>query len=556
MNALEVFQKALRDLSVRYSRELPQKLAEIEGVWDSARGPHGREALAAMQRLVHGLDVSASMLGVPVLSEPARLVERALAPIVKRDGRPTEEEIGDIEALLADLHRAAEPEVIATRFDHATSSHPRYVRADEPRLIYLLEDDHETAASLTTQLGRFGYHVQTIPGGEAMVEAIARDRPYAILVDVELAAAGFTAAQSIITLRGGSAEQPPIIFISARSDVHARLEAVRTGAIAYFTKPVRVGELVDKLDRLVAWETPEPYRIMIVDADAGRAEFCRAVLREAGMDVATIDNPDDLIFGINDFNPELLLMSLALPGCSGDELAQVVHQIPSYVSLPVVFLSERWDLQRQISLMNLGGDALLPVPVESWQLISTVMARVERYRTLSSLMQQDSLTGLLNHSRLQQYLEIEALRAARQFHPLAFAMIDLDNFKGVNDEYGHPVGDRVLKTLSRFLRQQLRKSDIVGRYGGEEFAVILTDTDGPSALAVMEKLCLDFSHVEHDTERGKFRVTFSAGVASMTGLKTSRELALAADRALYEAKHRGRNQVVMWSGGLEAAAPG
>jgi len=549
MNALEVFQKALRELSVRYSRELPQKLAEIEAVWDSARdGPHGREALEAMRRLVHALDVSASMLGVPILSEPARLVERALAPVVKRDGRPTPEEIGDIEALLADLHRAAEPEVIATRFDHATASHPRYVRADEPRRVYLLEDDHETAASLTTQLDRFGYHVQTIPGGEAMADAIARDKPYAVLVDVELAAAGFSAAQSIITLRRAGPDQPPIIFISARSDVNARLEAVRSGAIAYFTKPVRVGELVDKLDRLVAWEAPEPYRILIVDADVGRAEFCRAVLREAGMDVATIDNPEDLIFGINDFNPELLLISLTLPGCGGDELAQVVHQIPSHLSLPVVFLSDRWDLQRQISLMNLGGDALLPVPVESWQLISTVIARVERYRTLSGLMQQDSLTGLLNHSRLQQYLEIEALRAARRFHPLSFAMIDLDNFKGVNDEYGHPVGDRVLKSLSRFLRQQLRKSDIVGRYGGEEFAVILTDTDAPSALAVLEKLCQDFANVVHDSERGSFNVTFSAGVASMTGLRSSRELVFAADRALYDAKNRGRNRVVLWTG--------
>ncbi|MEO8037956.1 MAG: diguanylate cyclase [Betaproteobacteria bacterium] len=554
MNALEVFQKALRELAVRYTRELPQKLAEIEAIWESGRdGPHGREALATMQRLAHGLDVSASMLGVPSLSEPARLVERALAPVLKRDGRPTEREISDIEALLADLHRVAEPEVIATRFDHATSSHPRYVREDEPRLIYLLEDDHESAASLTTQLDRFGYRVQTIAGGEAMAEAIARDKPFAILVDVELAAAGFTAAQSIVALRRGGPDRPPVIFMSARTDVNARLEAVRSGALAYFTKPVRVGELVDKLDRLIAWEAPEPYRVLIVEADRGRAEFCRAVLREAGMDVATIDHPDDLIIGINDFNPELLLIALELPGCGGEELAQLVHQIPSHLSLPVVFLSDRWDLQRQISLMTQGGDALLPVPVESWQLISTVMSRVERYRTLSGLMQQDSLTGLLNHSRLQQYLEIEALRAARQFHSLSFAMIDLDHFKAVNDEYGHPVGDRVLKNLSRFLRQHLRKSDIVGRYGGEEFAVILTDTDGPSALVVLEKLCSDFSQVEHDSERGRFRVTFSAGVAAMTGFKSSREIVLAADRALYDAKHRGRNQVALWAGEPELA---
>ncbi|MCW5624336.1 MAG: GGDEF domain-containing protein, partial [Burkholderiales bacterium] len=186
---------------------------------------------------------------------------------------------------------------------------------------------------------------------------------------------------------------------------------------------------------------------------------------------------------------------------------------------------------------------------------ATVVGRVERFRTLSGLMQQDSLTGLLNHSRLQQFLEIEALRAIRQYHALAFAMIDLDHFKQVNDQYGHPVGDRVLKNLSRFLRQNLRKSDVVGRYGGEEFAVILTDTDGPAALAVLDKLCADFAKLEHDSEKGRFTVTFSAGVATMAGLKSPRELVLAADRALYEAKRGGRNRVVLAGPEVLATVP-
>ena len=174
-------------------------------------------------------------------------------------------------------------------------------------------------------------------------------------------------------------------------------------------------------------------------------------------------------------------------------------------------------------------------------------------RRAAEAARSDDLTGLGNdrffHRRLAQDLEHADATTGR----VALLFMDLDNFKGVNDEYGHPVGDRVLKNLSRFLRQQLRKSDIVGRYGGEEFAVILTDTDGASALAVLEKLCQDFANVEHDTERGKFKVTFSAGVASMSGLKSSRELVFAADRALYEAKNRGRNRVVLWTGTVEGA---
>ena len=265
------------------------------------------------------------------------------------------------------------------------------------------------------------------------------------------------------------------------------------------------------------------------------------------MEVCLVHDPAELVTLLGDFNPELLLISLTLPGCGGDEIAQVVHQMPSYVSLPVVFLSEHWNLDRQIGLMNVGGDALLPVPLQASQLIATVIARVERYRTLSALMQHDSLTGLLNHSRLHQYVEVEAMRAQRQSHPLSFAMLDIDQFKGINDRFGHPVGDRVLRNLARFLRQNLRKSDIVGRYGGEEFAVVLTDTDGPAALSVLEKLCADFGRVTHDADGVDLHVTFSAGVATMTDVASARDLILVADRALYEAKHAGRNRVVLWN---------
>lgn len=546
MNALEVFQKALRELSGRYARELPQKLAEIDAVWESANtGPHRQEALAALQRLAHALDVSASMLGVPALSNSARQLARLLEECLGHPGPLAADTAESIEALLADLHRAAEPSTIAHRFDNALSSHPHYLRDHDTRTLLLLEPDAEAAASLATQLGRFGYEVRPVATADALAEAMTLSRPYAVLVDSGRAGREFLSAQGTGSPSTPTPDRPPVMVLAERADLTARLEAVRGGAAAYFTKPLRVPELVDHLDRLATWETPEPYRVMIVDADAGRAEFCRAVLRESGMDVTVVTDPWQSLYAIQDVRPELLLVSLQLPGLSGDELAAVVHQMPSNLSLPVVFLTDRWDFDRQVELLNQGGDALLPVPVESHQLIATVIARVERHRTLARLMQQDSLTSLLNHSRLQQYLEIEVVRAIRQYHPLSFAMIDLDHFKAINDQHGHPTGDRVLKNLSRFLRQALRKSDVVGRYGGEEFAVIFTDTEAPRALAVMEKLCRDFAALEHEGEKGRFRVTFSAGVATLNGARSPRDLVMAADRALYEAKRLGRNRVVL-----------
>ncbi|MBI1395837.1 MAG: diguanylate cyclase [Betaproteobacteria bacterium] len=603
MNALEVFRKALRELSDRHAQELPRKLAEIEELWNIVLHAGGaRDGLVQVQRLAHGLDVASSMLGLPELSSPARRLSHVLSTGLASGGGLESVDAARVEELLQNLRAAAsalgpqmegptpaeptplppapeaapvlrvvqesspsppldhdpenpppatagnahDPEPVAASDTHDPRKHAPTERLDhERRVLYLLEADAETAENLASQLGRFGYDTHLVDSSSALIEALSRQQPYAILVDVDLAGGGYQVAQSIAALGSSAISRVPLLFLSSHPDVQARLDSVRAGAVAYFLKPVRVGELVDKLDALASRETPEPYRVMIVDADINRADLCRAILHEVGMEVAIVRDPSDLVASLGDFNPELLLIALKLPDCGGDEVAQVVHQIPSYVSLPVVFLSEHWNLDRQIGLMNVGGDALLPLPLQASQLIATVIARVERYRTLSALMQQDSLTGLLNHSRLQQYLEIEALRAIRQSHPLAFAMIDIDHFKTVNDQFGHPVGDRILKDLARFLRQQLRKSDIVGRYGGEEFAVILTDTDGPSALAVVAKLCADFSRLEHEVDDTSLTVTFSAGVAAMNGRRSARDLVLAADRALYAAKRAGRNRVVL-----------
>jgi len=159
---------------------------------------------------------------------------------------------------------------------------------------------------------------------------------------------------------------------------------------------------------------------------------------------------------------------------------------------------------------------------------------------------QDSLTGLVNHSRLQQALETEVARALRQGMPLSLTMIDIDHFKLINDRYGHPAGDRVLQALARFLRQRLRQADVVARYGGEEFAIVMSNTDGANAHMVIERLRGHFATLVHDGDRGEsFSVTFSAGIAAMPGPATARALLLAADRSLYAAKERGRDCAVL-----------
>lgn len=124
-------------------------------------------------------------------------------------------------------------------------------------------------------------------------------------------------------------------------------------------------------------------------------------------------------------------------------------------------------------------------------------------------------------------------------------MIDLDQFKGVNDAYGHQAGDHVLQTLARTMNAELRKTDIVARYGGEEFAAILLDTPAEDAVLVMDKLRETFGQIVFDVNGKRFSVTLSAGVGGAAHGATAHDLIAAADRALYRAKHNGRNRVIL-----------
>jgi diguanylate cyclase (GGDEF)-like protein len=233
-----------------------------------------------------------------------------------------------------------------------------------------------------------------------------------------------------------------------------------------------------------------------------------------------------------------------MPDCNGFELSQVIRQIDSYVNIPIVFLSDEKDLGRKLDALSIGGDDFLSKPVEAWHLVSSVTSRVLRGRTLRKNADTDGLTGLLNHSKSKERLEVEIARAKRENTTLSFAMLDIDHFKHVNDTYGHPAGDRVLKSLANLIKQRLRGYDSIGRYGGEEFVVILPNTDIESAYIIMDELRIAFSQINHYNESGNFSCQFSCGITYFPDFECGINLTLEADKALYKAKESGRNKVV------------
>ncbi len=292
-------------------------------------------------------------------------------------------------------------------------------------------------------------------------------------------------------------------------------------------------------------EEEKPLRILIVEDSKSLANHFAMVLKQAGMETEMVTDPMTVMGPLEQFRPDLILMDLYMPGCSGFDLAKVIRQQDAFVSVPIVFLSGETDLNRQLAAMSLGGDDFLTKPIQPQHLVLSVTARARRAEALRSMMVRDGLTGLYNQTRTWEALELEVERASRNGTSVAFAMVDMDKFKMVNDTYGHPTGDRVIKSLARLLKTRLRKSDIVGRFGGEEFAVILPDTDLEVAERLLNELRESFGKVEHRHEETVFCKTFSCGVAIYPDFQDAMALNNAADEALYDAKKGGRNRVVV-----------
>jgi diguanylate cyclase (GGDEF)-like protein len=543
----EQLEKELARLRANFLDKLPSRLQALVEEWNALQGEGwSQDGARALHRSVHGLIGTAGSLGFAKMAKTARRLERLLVALLEGTHPPTSDVKGEViewfERMGEDATAEADNGFDPSSFENAAEwGMPLF----EPRnLIVVVEQEDPFARELALQLGHFGFELQMFKEIDEMVEQGVERRPAAVIMDLSSPDGDLIGEEIAAKVREALGDGVPLVLVSNRSDIEARLDAVRAGCSSYFIKPVNYSDVLETLDRLTRSE-PEPYRILIVDDEADTAEFHSYSLEAAGLETVTVTDPLDVMSQIVEFNPDVILLDVYMPGCTGLELAMVIRQEEAFVGVPIVFLSRETDRMKQIAALGEGGDDFFTKPVPPDQLVPAVSARAQRGRTLRMFMEKDGLTGLFRHSRIIEQLEVAVRRADRQHGSLAVAMLDIDGFKNVNDEYGHLVGDQVLKALAYLLRQRLRMSDVLGRFGGDEYVVVLPDTDGRSAMEKMDDIRRNFAAVEHDTGHRCFTTSLSCGVAEFPAALTSHELIAAADEALYRAKRGGRNRVVL-----------
>lgn len=536
----------LKKLREGFIRQLPSQFDALKGTYAAlCEGVPAEEALEELHRCLHNFQGACACFGLDTLCAIAAEAEGLVRKVRKGEAdpdipwRPVLEEhiarmsrdISGIDPLLLMDFQVLESVAAAETFQEK-----------ERKVVYLCQYDSFQRLNLATQIGCFGFEVVSFGDLEQFRNAVRSGHPDVIVMDLAFPDRPTGGADIIREIR--AEREIPTVFISSFEDLPSRLTAIRAGAGAYFVTPVNVTDLCTTLNSLITPEVPDPYRIMIVDDDAYMTKMCATILNGAGMETRGLNDPLQTLPLLFDFKPDLILMDMHMPGCNGMELAKAIRLIDAYFSIPIIFLSCETDTDLQFEARRMGGDEFLTKPIRPEHLISTVSVRAERMKIIRSFMVRDSMTGLFNHTATKDHVDLAIEQARRRGETLCFALIDLDYFKNVNDNYGHQAGDRVLMALARLLKQRLRKSDMVGRTGGEEFAVILPACGILDAGALLEKILENFAAINFPTGEDSFNSTFSCGVASLADSDTVDKLYKAADEALYIAKREGRNRVV------------
>lgn len=258
--------------------------------------------------------------------------------------------------------------------------------------------------------------------------------------------------------------------------------------------------------------------------------------------------------------PDLVILDVMMPVLDGLQACRLLKEDPTTRDIPVIFLSALDDTDTKVSGLSLGADDYISKPFRVEELLARVAVAIRlkrerdrlresaeelrrRAEAASEMSKTDALTGLRNRYGLQRSLQRELSEARRYARPLSCLLLDIDFFKSVNDNYGHAAGDAALMQTARVLTESVRGSDVVCRYGGEEFLVLAPETNLDGATALAEKIRVAVSsRVFGDGER-VFKITLSVGAAQLRPDESGNDMIARADEALYGAKQSGRNRV-------------
>jgi len=300
-------------------------------------------------------------------------------------------------------------------------------------------------------------------------------------------------------------------------------------------------------------------KILVVDDNPVVRKLATTLLAKKNYDVTACESGRQGIEKAKTLSPHVILLDVMMPEIDGYEVCRKLQLDDITKDIPIIMVSSKTESIDKIKGLEHGAADYVTKPFDRGELLARVATQVrmktlwdelqEKNSMLEELAKKDGLTNLFNHRHFQERIAEEFYRSKRYSLPLCCALIDIDHFKTVNDNYGHQAGDVILNSLGGLFEENKRDIDSAARYGGEEFALILPHTDKECSRAMCERLCHIIQEETFLVSSKTINITVSIGIAAYpdVSVETHSELIKCADEALYAAKKSGRNRVVVYS---------
>ena len=376
----------------------------------------------------------------------------------------------------------------------------------------------------------------------------------------------------------------PVVMVTALDQPSDRVAGLDAGADDFLTKPVddaalfarvrslvrlkmmtdelrmreTTGQSMGLLDPATTLTDASPAgRILIIEDRPESVAWFSAALQPGGHEVASVDTFEEALVRVRGGDYDLIVVSLGMRGFDGLRLCSQLRSLPEGRNVPILVVVTDGDRRKLNQALEMGVNDYLTRPVDKNELVARVRTQLRKKRYSDRLRHNvqlslemaitDQLTGLHNRRYMARHLDNLVGSAVRNGKPLAFLILDIDYFKAVNDGHGHDIGDEVLKEFANRISANVRGIDLACRYGGEEFVVVMPDTDMSLAYSIAERLrkSIETTPIVISRAPGTLNITISIGIAGTQGPGDTAEALLhRADQALYTAKRNGRNRVV------------
>ncbi|QOD38397.1 PleD family two-component system response regulator [Candidatus Wolbachia massiliensis] len=449
--------------------------------------------------------------------------------------------------------------------------------------ILVVDDVSSNVKLLEARLKAEYYTVIVAHDGEEAMDLVAKQQPDIILLDIMMPKMnGFEVCKKL--KNDPLTTHIPIIMVTALHDTHDKVQGINAGADDFLTKPIdetalsariksltRLKMVIDEL-RLRGETNAEiggvsgmdysnqifDANILVIDEDVFQAEQIYNVLKQRFRSIKILNDPIEALKVGIEGNYNLIISDMQFSKTDGLRLCSEFRSKVETRYTPILILSEDYDRSNLVKALDVGANDYLTVPLDESELIARVNLQVKRKRYQDALRMnlfnnaemsvKDPLTNCYNRRYFDAHLKNIVKDSVEKDRRLSLMILDIDYFKKVNDDFGHSAGDELLKQIQKRISENIRVTDLLARFGGEEFVVVMPDTNVLDAFAVAERI-REIIAIEPFTLLDKsitHSVTVSIGIAEMqkSDLDNIKKFIIRADRYLYKAKNSGRNRVV------------